>query len=81
LIEYDDYIIEKKTYKVVRVTLKTRPLQNIFKEPMLILTNRQIKTLVPAHGIYFRHEQRSKIEGVFKFLKDVQGFRRIPNTR
>ena len=41
---------------------------------MLLLTNRKIKTADQAHGIYFTYLQRSKIEGVFKFLKDVLGW-------
>jgi len=41
---------------------------------MLLLTNRKIKTAYQAHGIYFTYLQRSKIEGVFKFLKDVLGW-------
>lgn len=74
LIEYDDYHIEKQTYTVVRVTLKDRKGQKIFKEPMLLLTNRKIKTLEQAYGIYFIYMQRSKIENVFKFLKEILGW-------
>jgi hypothetical protein len=41
---------------------------------MLLLTNRKIKTAEQAHGVYFTYLKRSKIEGVFKFLKDVLGW-------
>lgn len=40
---------------------------------MLLLTNRQVKTAAQAHDIYLTYLSRSKIEGVFKFLKDVLG--------
>ena len=74
LIEYDDYHIEKQTYTAVRVTLKDCQGQKIFKEPMLLLTNRKIKTLEQAYGVYFIYMQRSKIENVFKFLKEILGW-------
>lgn len=81
LIEYDEITFEEQTYNVVRVTLKDKKGQKIFKEPSRMLTNRKIKTNELAHGVYFTYLKRSKIEGVFKFLKDVQGFRRISSSR
>jgi len=74
LIEYDEITFEEQTYNVVRVTLNDKKGQRIFKEPMLLLTNRKIKTTEQAHGVYFTYIKRSKIEGVFKFLKDVLGW-------
>ncbi len=56
------------------MTLKDRKGQKIFKEPMLLLTNRKIKTLEQAYGTYFIYMQRSKIENVFKFLKEILGW-------
>ena len=73
LIEYDKIIFDKQKYIVVRVMLNDTKGEKIFKEPMLLLTNRHVKTATQAHGIYFAYLQRSKIEGVFKFLKDVLG--------
>jgi len=72
-IEYDDITFGEQTYTIVRVTLNDKKGQKIFKEPPRMLTNRQIKTTSPSHGIYFTYLKRSKIEGVFKFLKDVLG--------
>jgi len=74
LIEYDKIIFDKQKYIVVRVMLNDTKGEKIFKEPMLLLTNRHVKTATQAHGIYFAYLQRSKIEGVFKFLKDVLGW-------
>lgn len=67
-------ILFDSTYTVVRITLKDRSNKNIFKDPIILLTNRKIQTAEQAHGIYFRYLQRSKIEGVFKFTKDVIGW-------
>lgn len=74
LIEYDDITFEEQIYTIVRVTLKDKKGQKIFKEPMLLLTNRQVKTATQAHGVYLTYLQRPKIESVFKFLKDVLGW-------
>lgn len=74
LLEYDDITFEEQTYTIVRVSLKDKKGQKIFKEPMLLLTNRQVETATQAHGISLIYLQRPKIEGVFKFLKDVLGW-------
>ncbi len=74
LIEYDDISFEEQTYTVVQPMLHDKKGQKIFKEPMLLLTNRKVKTTEQAHGVYFTYLKRSKIEGVFKFLKDVLGW-------
>jgi len=41
---------------------------------MLLLTNLDVNTHELAHSIYLTYLKRSKIEGVFKFLKDVLGW-------
>ena len=73
-IEYDEITFGEQTYKIVRVTLKDRKGRKIFKKPMLLLTNRKVKTIEQAHGVYLFYLKRSKIEGVFKFLKNVLGW-------
>jgi len=72
LVEYDEIAFFDSTYTVVKITLNDS--RKIFKEPMLLLTNRWINTIQQAHGIYLTYLKRSKIEGVFKFLKDVLGW-------
>jgi hypothetical protein len=74
LIEYDDITFKKETYTVVRITVNDRKKRKIFKEPPRMLTNRKIETIKQAHGIYLTYLKRFKIEGVFKFLKDVLGW-------
>jgi len=51
LVESDDFRIEDSTYTVIRIRLKNRHGKKIFKNPMLLLTNRKIKTTEQAHGI------------------------------
>lgn len=41
---------------------------------MLLITNKKITKSCHAKAIYYLYLQRSKIEGVFKFIKDVLGW-------
>jgi hypothetical protein len=41
---------------------------------MLIITNHEVNDVITAQFVYQLYLQRSKIEGVFKFLKDVLGW-------
>lgn len=77
LIEYDEVTFSDSTYTVVRITVRDRKGRKIFKEPMLLLTNREVETIEQAHGVYLTYLKRSKIEGVFKFLKDVLGWEEL----
>jgi hypothetical protein len=62
------------TYTAVRLTLKDRHHKNIFANPMLLMTNKTVKTADDAHLIYQIYLKRSRIECVFKFLKDGLGW-------
>jgi len=61
-------------YSVVMVQLKNRDGNPIFRAPMLLLTNKEVSNAEQAISIYHIYLKRSKIEGVFKFLKDVLGW-------
>ncbi len=74
IIEWDKVKIEDKFYTVVRITLKTREGKNIFKKPMLLISNIKVDSYLEAKEIYHIYLLRSKIEAVFKFLKDVLGW-------
>lgn len=74
VIEWGEHVINENVYTVVRVSLIDRKGKNIFKEPMLLLTNISVKNSVQARMIYRIYLMRSKIESVFKFLKDVLGW-------
>jgi hypothetical protein len=74
LFEWDNIVLGNKTYCIVRVRFYTHEGQPIFKEPMFLITNHQVNDADMAQFIYQVYLQRSKIEGVFKFLKDVLGW-------
>lgn len=61
-------------HAVVRVQLFNREGKALFKVPMLLITNKEVKTSEHASTIYHIYLKRSKIEGVFKFLKNVLGW-------
>ena len=74
LIEWDRVEINKNWYTTVRITLKTREGKNLFKNPMLLISNIKVNSYLEAKEIYHIYLLRSKIEAVFKFLKDVLGW-------
>jgi len=76
LIEWEPLILNDKSYSVVRITLKQGG-RNIFEHPMLLITNREIKTLESAKEVYRAYILRFKIEVVFRFLKQNLGWETI----
>lgn len=85
-IEWEELVVNEKTYSVVRITLR-KGTQPLFKQPMLLLTNRKVRNASQAKEIYAGYLLRSKIEVVFRFLKQnlgwesfqVQDFNKIKN--
>jgi hypothetical protein len=73
LIEWDKIELNKKRYNTVRISLKTRDNKPIHKQPMLLITNIEVENYKDAKEIYHTYLLRSKIESVFKFLKDILG--------
>ncbi len=73
-LEYDRYYLGEDFYSVVRVTLKQRNGRKIFKEPMLLVSNFHVGNEQMAWFIFSTYLKRSKIEGVFKFLKTELGW-------
>lgn len=63
-----------KAYTVLRVVLYDRWGKAIFKDPMLLITNEECHDFESCFAIYQAYLRRSKIEGVFKFLKDSLGW-------
>jgi len=74
IIEWDRVKINKNWYTAVRITLKKRDGENIFPNPMLLISNIKVNSYIQAKEIYYIYLLRSKIEAVFKFLKDVLGW-------
>ncbi len=73
-IEWKTITLNKKEYSTVKVTLVKRDGKPIYKEPMLLISTLKITSYLDAKEIYHIYLHRSKIEGVFKFLKDVLGW-------
>jgi hypothetical protein len=61
-------------YTAVRITALDRKGKAIFKNPMLLITNKTVASLEEAFLIYCLYLKRSRIETVFKFLKDGLGW-------
>lgn len=74
LIEWDTLTLNKREYSVVKITLKKRDGEAIHKKPMLLISNIKVNNYTDAKEIYHIYLLRSKIEAVFKFLKDVLGW-------
>lgn len=79
---YQDIKIEiswKKyhTYNAVKITIRDRNNTEIFKNPMLLLTNKIVDSDEDAYQIYIGYLKRSRIEYVFKFLKEGLGWEEI----
>jgi hypothetical protein len=71
---YGTLALGEKTYQVCRIQVSDRKGNRIFKEPMLLLTNAPVENHPQVFQIYQRYLKRSKIEGVFKFLKQYLGW-------
>lgn len=69
--------LEYKHYTAVRITAKDRKGQSIFNDPMLLISNKPVKTSEDAMLIYQIYLKRSRIESVFKFLKNGLGWEEI----
>jgi hypothetical protein len=72
--EHDTLVLSDKTYHLLRVILKDRKGNNIFSEPMVLITNQPIEDETMAYKIFQVYLKRAKIEGVFKFLKQQLGW-------
>jgi len=71
VVEYGEWL---NGYSVVRVQLFNREGKALFKVPMLLITNKEVDTPEQGSNVYAVYLKRSKIEGVFKFLKNVLGW-------
>lgn len=66
--------IKGNEYTVLKITLTDKDGKLIFKEPMMLITSLSVQSLEEAYFVYRGYMKRSKIEAVFKFLKDVLGW-------
>ena len=72
-VGFEPFILSGRTYHVVRIEIKNRG-ENIFKEPMMLITNEAIGSNGQAMEVYKSYILRFKIETVFKFLKQNLGW-------
>jgi len=74
IFEWDTVIMGKKVFYIERVRFYDSSGRNIFKEPMLLITNISIRNENNAQYVYHQYLKRPKIESVFKFIKEVLGW-------
>ena len=77
VIQDGKILIEWKIYGeiyAVKITILDRDGNNIFDESMLLLTNKEVVSFDDAYNVYKEYLKRSKIEYVFKFLKEDLGW-------
>ena len=73
-LSYEPLYLKDQKYYLVKVDLRTRTGQKVFKDPMLLITNYVVHQSAMAQWVFHRYLKRSKIEGVFKFLKGQLGW-------
>jgi len=61
-------------WKGTRVRFSIQSGQAIFKEPLLLVSNLEVKGMLLAQLIFEFYRHRAKIESVFRFLKQVLGW-------
>ena len=71
---YEPFILNDRNYWVVKVIMVDRKGTNIFNNPMIIITNEPVTSDETAYKIFKIYLKRSKIENVFKFLKEALGW-------
>jgi hypothetical protein len=77
VIQDGKILVEWKVYGkiyAVKITILDRSGNNVFDESMLLLTNKELLSFDDAYGVYKEYLKRSKIEYVFKFLKEGLGW-------
>lgn len=74
VITWGKVALKNKTYSVVKIQVFDREKKAIFKDQMLLITNELVNSFDNAFEIYQAYLRRSKIENVFKFLKDQLGW-------
>lgn len=73
-ISYEKHYIGCDYYNVVKIELTYPSGKALFKKPMVLVTNYDIPNGEVALFVFQKYLKRSKIEGVFKFLKEKLGW-------
>jgi hypothetical protein len=77
VIQDGKILVEWKVYGkiyAVKITILDRSGNNVFDESMLLLTNKELLSFDDAYSVYKEYLKRSRIEYVFKFLKEGLGW-------
>lgn len=73
-IGWESLVIGDHTYTAVRCALYAQDGKPLFKQPMLLITNCVVQSIEQAREVYLNYLLRSKIEVVFRFLKQYLGW-------
>lgn len=73
-VEYETFRFGANMFNVVRVQMYDAGGRKLFAEPMLLVTNLRVTDRDSALRVFHLYLKRSKIEGVFKFLKTQLGW-------
>ncbi len=73
-IEWDTIVLNGKEYTLVRSTLRKRDGKKLHKDPLILITSLSVENYIEAKEVYHIYLLRTKIEDVFKFLKNVLGW-------
>lgn len=76
-IKYAKIKLEEHEVFLVKVQLLGRDKQNVFKDPLILITSLKIKTDKEAFKIYRGYLKRWKIESVFQFIKETLGWEKF----
>ncbi len=68
------YFGEFENINAIKIQITGRDGRRIFKNDMLLLTNKKVTTFDEAYEVYIAYLSRAKIEYVFKFLKEGLGW-------
>lgn len=73
-ISYEKHWVGKDFYNIVRIKVFNRKGKSLFAKPMVLITNYDIPNEEVALLLFQKYLKRSKIEGLFKFLKQELGW-------
>lgn len=73
-IAWETVVIGEHSYTAVRCALYGQDGEPLFKQPMLLITNGVVGSIEEAKEVYLNYLLRSKIEIVFRFLKQYLGW-------
>lgn len=77
VFEWTTLELQGQTYHVLRVKMYRNNGHKLFKQPMLLITNMEVNSLMTAELTFELYMNRGKIESVFKFCKNQLGWEKF----